>query len=135
MSPAEELTKLLEKAGRSRKWLVEKTGNTATTVRQYLNGSKESRRFHEKAKGILQEDLASRKPKAKPPLQWDLLFETEEQFRKVDRASRLVGATDIVEFCRAVLLDRAEKIFEEKKLGIYPKAPATKGLKVAEEDL
>lgn len=132
MNPAEELTKLLEKSGRTREWLVKKTGNTTTTVKQYLNGTKSSRPFYEKARKVLLEELASQSPEAKPPLQWELLFETEEQFRRIDRASRRVNAAGMIEFCRETLLNRANEILKGDELGRYP-IGNTRALKVAEE--
>lgn len=111
---------MLKKAGRTRKWLSEETGYKETSVKQYLGGSKGSQPFYEKAREVLMADLASRSPDAKPPLQWDLLFETEEQFRKVDRASRLVASAGILEFCRSTLLARADEILEAEDRSRYP---------------
>ena len=120
VNPAEELKKLLKKAGRTRKWLAEQTGYKESSVKQYLGGSKGSQPFYEKAKEVLLAELASHSPDAKPPLQWDLLFETEEQFRKVDRASRMVDSVGILEFCRATLLARAEEILKSEERSRYP---------------
>jgi hypothetical protein len=39
----------------------------------------------------------------------------------VDRASRAVKAESVIEFCRGVLLKRAEGILAEKSRGAYPK--------------
>ena len=131
VNPAEELTKLLEKSGRTREWLVQKTGNTAKTVKQYLNGSKASRPFYEKARKVLLEEIANHSPDSKPPLQWDLLFETEEQFRRVDRASRRVDSESIIQFCRDTLLRRANEILAEEEAVRYQ--AGTRPLKVAEK--
>lgn len=111
------------------------TGNTEGTVKQYLNGSKESRRFMAKARKILQEELAQQGPQAKPPLQWDLLFATEEEVRRVDRASRAVNAESFAEFCRQTLLERADEILGREKSGMYPRLATLESSKVAEEDL
>lgn len=132
MNPARELTQLLEKTGRTREWLVKQTGNTAVTVKQYLNGTKSSRPFFEKAKKILLEELSNQSQKAKPPLQWDLLFATEEEFTLVDRASRMAGAESMTEFCRAVLIKTAREIIEAKKRGRYP-VGSVRSLKVADK--
>lgn len=130
-----EVRKKFAESGRTREWLAEATGYADSTVKQYLNGSKSSRPFMEKAFKALEEDRAARAREAKP-LQWDLLFETEEQFRKVDRASRLVGSGDMIGFCRATLLARAEQILTEKARSRYPAgalAPV-ESAKVAEGD-
>ena len=109
VNSAEELKKLLSTTGRTRKWLAERTGYTEATVKQYLNGSKESGPFFKKAREAL---LAE----GKPPLRWDLLFETEEQFRRVDRASRRENAEGIIEFCRDTLLNRANELLRNEEL-------------------
>ncbi len=119
MNSAEELRELLKKTKRTREWLAEQTGYKEISVKQYLSGSKSSRPFLNKAKNILLAELALLSPEAKPPLQWDLLFETEEQFRRVDRASRRVNAEGIIEFCRSTLLNRANEILRAEELR-YP---------------
>jgi len=120
VNSAEELKKLLATTGRTRKWLAEHTGYTEATVKQHLNGSKESGPFSKKVRKVLLAELALLSPEAKPPLQWDLLFETEEQFRRVDRASRRVNSEGIIEFCRDTLLNRANEILRSEELGRYP---------------
>lgn len=111
-------------AGRTRKWLAERTGYTEGTVKQYLNGSKDSGPFLKAAREVL---LAE----GKPLLRLDLLFETEEQFRRVDRASRRVDVKDIIEFCRVTLLNRADELLKGEQLGRYPTGN-TRSLRVAE---
>lgn len=123
---------MLKKLGRTREWLAEKTGYKDSAVRQYLGGSKESRPFFKKAREVLLAELALISPEAKPPLQWDLLFETEEQFRRVDRASRRMNAEGIIEFCRDTLLKRADEILEAEERGRYP-IGKIRSLKVAEK--
>ncbi len=131
VNSAEELKKLLTSIGRTRKWLAEQTGYTEATVKQYLNGSKESVPFFKKAKEALLVELAALSPEGKPPLPWDMLFETEEQFRRVDRASRRVSAEGFIEFCRDTLLNRANEILRSEELGRYPTGKV-RALKVAE---
>ena len=120
MNSAEELKKLLATTGRTRKWLAEHTGYTEATLKQYLNGSKDSGPFFKKARKVLLAELALISPEAKPPLPWELLFETAEQFRRVDRASRRVNAEGIIEFCRDTLLNRANELLRNEELGRYP---------------
>ena len=117
--------------GRTRKWLAEHTGYTEATLKQYLNGSKDSGPFFKKARKVLLAELAIISPEAKPPLPWELLFETEEQFRRVDRASRRVNAEGIIEFCRDTLLNRANEILRSEELGRYP-IGKVRSFKVAE---
>ena len=50
-----------------------------------------------------------------PP--WNVLFRTAEEFDRADRASRLVKAESLTEFCREAILERAEGILAEKSRG------------------
>jgi len=63
------------------------------------------------------------------------IFQTDEQLGQVDRASRIVGAASISEFCRDVLLEESARIIgaEEPKARFpYPPGPDA-NLKVAAE--
>ncbi len=50
-----------------------------------------------------------------PP--WNQVFLTEEQFDRADRASRIVKAESLKEFCRNIILTRADEIIADKKRG------------------
>lgn len=131
MNSPEELKELLKKAKRTRGWLAEQTGYKETSVKQYLGGCKSSRPFFSEARKVLLAELARHSPEAKPPIPWELLFETEEQFRRVDRASRRVNAEGLIEFCRETLLQRANAILNEEDRKSYPTGKES-ALKVAE---
>ena len=134
MNSAEELKELLKRVKRTRGWLAEQTGYKDSSVRQYLGGSKQSRPFFKKAFEVLKAEEAQLRSGRRSPPQWILLFETEEEFQRVDRASRLVHAESFGEFCRHVLLERANEILERKKRGVFPKPKPFQRLKVAEGD-
>lgn len=134
MNPAEELKELLRRVNRTRRWLADETGYAFGSVRQYLGGSKQSRPFFKKAREVLLAEEAFQKAGRPAVPQWNLIFDTEEQFLRVDRASRLADAPGIKEFCRDATLARADEILERKKRGVYPKLAPLKGAKVAEKD-
>jgi hypothetical protein len=134
VNSAKELKELLDRVKRTRGWLAEQTGYSLGSVRQYLGGSKQSRPFFKKAAEVLKAEEAHLKAGRKMPPQWILMFETEEEFQRVDRASRAVHAESFADFCRQTLLARADEILARKKLGTYPKPAPVKGLKVAEGD-
>ena len=50
-------------------------------------------------------------PEAPP---WNVIFRTAEEFDKADRASRMVKAESLTEFCRSAILERAEGILAAK---------------------
>jgi hypothetical protein len=50
-------------------------------------------------------------PEAPP---WNVIFRTAEEFDRADRASRLVNAEGLTEFCRAAILERADDILAKK---------------------
>jgi uncharacterized protein YpiB (UPF0302 family) len=64
------------------------------------------------------------------------LFRTAEEFDQVDRASRAVKAESVIEFCRDVLLRRADEIMDGKSSGVYPKLvkPAAKVAEKSKKD-
>ena len=63
---------------------------------------------------VLVEHVRDLEPEAPP---WNVLFRTAEEFDKADRASRLVKAESLTEFCRAAILERAEGILANKERG------------------
>lgn len=80
---------------------------------------------------IVLEEARQRENQADAP-PWNVIFKTAEEFDRADRASRAVKSESLLEFCRGVLLKRADEILEAKRKSVYPKVlhpPA----KVAEE--
>ncbi len=60
---------------------------------------------------VLVEHVRDLEPEAPP---WNVLFRTAEEFDKADRASRLVKAESLTEFCRAAILERADDLLAKK---------------------
>jgi hypothetical protein len=126
--------RLLKRVDRTREWLAKQTGYKPGSVRQYLGGTKQSRPFFKKAMEVLRAEETEQRAGKRVPPQWILMFHTEEEFQRVDRASRIVDSDSFTEFCRQTLLRRADEIIEEKKRGIFPKPAPLPRLKVAEEE-
>ncbi len=103
------------------------------TIRQYLQPKgKRTLEFLEQIERAITLEEAKQQENRSDSPPWNVLFETAEQFDLVDRASRLAKAESITEFCRGVLLKRAEEILEEKARGRYP-AGGLPAMKVADK--
>ena len=101
--------------GKDRKWLAKQLKKSEETVRQYLQpkGKRTKELIEEIERVIVLEEARQRENQADAP-PWNVLFQTAEEFDRVDRASREVKAESIIEFCRGVLLRRADEILAEK---------------------
>lgn len=133
VSSAEEVKGLLKRVARTREWLAEQTGYKLGSVRQYLGGTKQSRPFFKRALEVLKAEETQLRAGRRIPPQWILMFETEEEFQRVDRASRMVDAESFADFCRDAILAKADEILERKRRGAFPKMKPLPGSKVAEE--
>lgn len=133
VSSAEEVKGLLKRVDRTREWLAKQTGYKPGSVRQYLGGTKQSRPFFKKALEVLKAEETQLRAGRRVPPQWILMFETEEEFQRVDRASRMVDALSFTDFCRDAILAKADEILEKKRRGVFPKMKPLPGAKVAEE--
>ena len=115
--------------GKDRKWLAKQLKKSEETVRQYLQpkGKRTKELMEDIERVIVLEEARQRENQADAP-PWNVLFQTADEFDRVDRASRAVKAESVIEFCRGVLLRRADEILAEKSRGVYPKLvkPAAK---------
>ena len=118
---------------KDRRWLAKQLRLSANTIRQYLGpkGKRTKELMEEIDRVITLEEARQRENQADAP-PWNVLFTTAEEFDRADRASRAVKAESLIEFCRAVILKRAEEILAEKSRPAASKRviPAAK---VAEE--
>lgn len=121
VSRAKDLKDRLVRVKRTRQWLAEETGYALHSVRQYLGGARRSARFEKKALVVLEAEEVRQKTATPVPPQWNLIFRTEEQFNRVDRASRIVDADSFTDFCRDAILAKADEILEKKRRAAYPK--------------
>jgi hypothetical protein len=107
---------------KDRRWLAKQLRFSENTIRQYLGpkGKRTKELMEEIERVIVLEEARQRENQADAP-PWNVLFQTADQFDRVDRASRAVKAESVIEFCRGVLLNRADEILAEKSRGAYPK--------------
>jgi hypothetical protein len=123
-----EISRRLAAIGKDRPWLAKQLNLSANTIRQYLGpkGKRTKELMAEIERVIVLEEARQRENQVDSP-PWSVLFRTAEEFDRVDRASREMKAESITEFCRYVLLQRADEILAEKERGRYPKG----GVKLA----
>jgi hypothetical protein len=117
MATLEELRLRLSRLGlrQSRKWLAEQSGYRENSIRQYLGpkGRSTPKFLREALRAVEEEETRQRlgSPDAPP---WNLLFRTQVQFGRADRASRAQNAESLEEFCRDSLLHEAGRILGRK---------------------
>jgi hypothetical protein len=132
VSRAKDLKDRLGRVKRTRQWLADETGYAFHSVRQYLGGGRRSVRFEKKALAVLEAEEVRQKTATPVPPQWNLIFTTEEQFNRVDRASRIVEAESFTDFCRDAILAKADEILEKRRRAAYPKIKPMPPARVAE---
>jgi hypothetical protein len=88
------------------------------TIRQYLQpkGKRTKEFMDEIERAITLESARQRETQPEAP-PWNVIFRTAEEFDRADRASRVVKAESLTEFCRAAILERAEGILAAKEAG------------------
>lgn len=118
----QEIRRRLAAIGKDRKWLARQLNMSEHTIRQYLQpkGKRTKEFVAEIERVIVLEEARQRENQADVP-PWNVIFKTAEEFDRADRASRLIKAESLTEFCRAVILKRADEILDGKSRGAYPK--------------
>lgn len=134
MIPYEEMKQRLAGTGRNRKWLADQTGYSESTIKQYLGPKgKRTEDFIKAASDAIEaEEHRKRQSKPDAPL-WNLIFLTHQEFDRADRASRIVKSESLEDFCRRVILKRADEIIAEKNRSSYRAIPDYPVSKVAED--
>jgi hypothetical protein len=129
--------------GKDRAWLAEQTPYSAGTIRTALapNSDKRTDRMLLVLSRAIEDEEARQRPTGPREIRpgvfdlFDLTTpEGEAQFALVDRASRIVQAPTIVDFCRDVAIEAAERIMAAETPGLYHHIPAEPHLKVAGEE-
>ncbi len=84
-------------------------------MRQYLQpkGKRTKELMEEIERVIVLEEARQRENRADSP-PWNVIFQTAEEFDRADRASRMVKAESLTEFCRAVILEKADDLLSKK---------------------
>jgi hypothetical protein len=118
--PFDQLKRKLAGLGRNRKWLAEQTRYSENTIRQYLcpNGKRTPEFLRQASEAIEREEAKMRSRDPHSSL-WRTLFQSDEEFSKVDRASRLAKWESLQDFCHHSILKRAEEILAARKRSSY----------------
>lgn len=121
--------------GKNQAWLAKQLKLSDNTVRQYMGPKgKRTAEFQEQVVRILALEAARQQEVRADAPPWNQVFDTAEEFDRADRASRVIGAESLKEFCRETILARADKILARQKRGKYGKLDALPSPKVAEEE-
>lgn len=124
MIPFEHLKRRLAGLGRSRLWLSEQTGYSENTIRQYLGPKgKRTPEFLRHASEAIEREEAKMRSQDPHASHWRTLFQSHEEFSRVDRASRIVRSESLEDFCRHSILKRADEILAARKRSSYRHEP------------
>jgi hypothetical protein len=133
VSEHQEIRRRLASIGKNRQWLAKQLNMSEHTIRQYLQPKgKRTKEFLDEIERVITLEAARQRevqPDAPP---WNVIFRTAEEFDKADRASRLVKAESLVEFCRAVILERADDLLAMKSRSSYRNLQELPSAKVAD---
>ena len=111
----EDIPRLLAAIGKDRRWLAKQLKLSDNTIRQYLGpkGKRTVELMEEIERTITLETARQRETQPEAP-PWNVIFRTAEEFDRADRASRLVKAESLREFCRNAILTTADELLAAK---------------------
>lgn len=115
VSEHQEIRQRLAAIGKNRKWLAVQLKMSEHTIRQYLQpkGKRTKEFMGEIERAITLETARQRETQPEAP-PWNVIFRTAEEFDRADRASRLVKAESLREFCRNAILTTADELLAAK---------------------
>lgn len=130
----QDIPRLLATIGKDRRWLAKQLKLSDNTIRQYLGpkGKRTAELMEEIEKVITLETARQRETQPEAP-PWNVIFRTAEEFDRADRASRILKAESLTEFCRAVILEKADDLLAKKARSSYRNLQELPSAKVAEE--
>jgi ParB-like chromosome segregation protein Spo0J len=129
----QDIPRLLATIGKDRKWLAKQLKLSDNTIRQYLGPKgKRTPELMEEITRVLALEAARQKEIRPDVPPWNQIFETDEQFDRVDVASRLAGAESFKAFCRDAILAKADEILAKKQRAVYPKMKPLPPARVAD---
>jgi hypothetical protein len=107
----ENLDQRLAIIGKDRAWLAEHTPYSLDSIRNAMapNSKRRSDKMLAALRRLISDEEQRFKAGEKAPGVFDI-FLTEEALHKADRASRIVGAPSLADFCRDVIDSEAERI-------------------------
>ena len=111
----QDIPRLLAAIGKDRRWLAKQLKLSDNTIRQYLGpkGKRTAELMDEIERAITLETARQRETQPEAP-PWNVIFRTAEEFDRADRASRMVKAESLREFCRNAILTMADGILAAK---------------------
>jgi len=122
--PFEHLKRRLAGLGRDRQWLSAQTGYSENTIRQYLGPKgKRTPEFLRHASDAIEREEAKMRSLDPHGSHWQTLFQSHDEFSRVDRASRIVRSESLEDFCRHSILKRADEILAARKRASYRLEP------------
>jgi hypothetical protein len=129
----QEIRRRLAAIGKNRQWLAKQLKMSEHTVRQYLQPKgKRTKEFIEEIEKILTLESARQSENQPDAPPWNQIFRTADEFDRADRASRLLKAESLKDFCRNVILERADEILAQKSRSSYKKVTDFPASQVAE---
>lgn len=100
------------------------TGYSENTVRQYLGPKgKRTPEFLRLASDAIEREEAKIRSQDPDAAHWRTLFQSHDEFSRVDRASRIVKSENLEDFCRHSILKRADEILAARKRASYRHEP------------
>lgn len=139
-----EIDPRLARLGKDRAWLAERTQYSADTLRTALapaSTKRSDRMLSVLARAIEDEESlqAPAIPKEIRPGVFEIFDlstpEGEAEFALADRASRIVQAPTITDYCRDAIREASERILRKERQGLYGEIPGIfPAGKVAEEN-
>lgn len=115
VSEHQEIRRRLAAIGKDRKWLAVQLKMSEHTIRQYLQPKgKRTKEFMDDIERVITLETAQQRelqPEAPP---WNVIFRTADEFDRADRASRIVKAESLKDFCRNAILEKADELLAKK---------------------
>jgi hypothetical protein len=110
----------LNELGRDRAWLAEQTPYSLNSVREALapNGKKRSEKMLIMLSRAIEDEEAHRQAEGPREIRevnpgvWSI-FRSDEELHRADKASRIVGAESITEYCHDVIVRETDRILAE----------------------
>ncbi|MES2656994.1 MAG: hypothetical protein V4689_00140 [Verrucomicrobiota bacterium] len=104
------------------------------TIRQYLQPKgKRTKEFMEEIDRVITLESARQRENQADAPPWNVIFKTAEEFDRADRASRILKAESLTDFCRTAILEKADELLAKKARSSYKNVQEMPSAKVAEE--
>ena len=133
MTEHQEIRRRLAAIGKDRNWLAKQLNMSEHTIRQYLQPKgKRTKEFMEEIDRVMTLESARQRENQADAPPWNVIFKTEDEFDRADRASRIVNAESIKDFCRTAILEKADELLSKKARSKYKTLPDPQTAKVAE---